>query len=164
MVHREPNQQPAISPCSDSRSGDRGAATGASQVRDDSALNAHHTNRSHRARVVAAVLVLATFMGVIASMGAAALVPAADAGVVTDGVRYSIVRDGLRYDFQAVLGAESLVDLSEPQPRQNRIGVRAADAARLRAALAASQGVDSVEALRERHRALIEGLRKFGYL
>jgi hypothetical protein len=92
------------------------------------------------------------------------LLAPADPVVATDGVRYSIEDEGFRYEFQAVLGAESLFLLADEPPRPNRIDSRADVAQRLRAALARSQGVSSVEALREKHAEVIEGLRRLGYL
>lgn len=78
---------------------------------------------------------------------------------------YTIERDGLRYEFHAVTGAESLWRTdARPGQQFNLIRDRAGDGRRLRRELEKELGVESLDELREEHRDVIEHLRELGYI
>lgn len=83
----------------------------------------------------------------------------------SDSALYTAERDGLRYEFQAVMGTEMLTRIAaKPGDTRNLIREMPEMAATLRAAVAEREGVPSVEALRARHGETIESLRRLGYL
>jgi hypothetical protein len=78
-------------------------------------------------------------------------------------VVFAIEKDGLRYEFNAVMGTSTLHDVSADD-RRNLLAERPAEAAALQRALLDDAGADSLEALRAPHRAIIESLQHLGYL
>lgn len=81
------------------------------------------------------------------------------------GAVYGIERDGLRYEFHAIMGTETLWRAADaPDGRRNLARARPDDVARMRCALLAEWGAASLESLRARHREAIEDMRRLGYL
>jgi hypothetical protein len=76
-----------------------------------------------------------------------------------------IERDGLRYEFEALTSRERLSEIAPDGSRGRDVLAERRDAAaRLRAALEAELGVDSLERLVEAHSDAAESLRALGYL
>lgn len=121
-----------------------------------SAADGPRTTLRPAARIIAAAVVI--FAG-LASAYFAVVSPIS----ATEPPAYvRIDRDGLRYEFNLVLGTESLTEIGAA--RRDVLDARPADAARLRRALAAELGVESLEDLRSNHEDQIERLRALGYL
>lgn len=73
--------------------------------------------------------------------------------------------DGLRYEYHAVAGTESLWEIgAAPSARRNLLRERPADAARLRESLRMKLGVKDLTELRAPHRELYEKLHELGYM
>jgi len=73
--------------------------------------------------------------------------------------------DGLRYTYHVVTGGEALFDVvADPGFLENLLPTRTHDAWRLRRLLEIDLGVDSLDDLREAHRAKIDELEALGYL
>lgn len=85
------------------------------------------------------------------------------AAVEREGARYTVVEGGLRYEYQAVLGIETLVDTRSATPRADLRAVRPGDVVRLRARLLEDVGADSLECVRAAHEPEIAALRSLGY-
>lgn len=112
-----------------------------------------------RVRVVAAAVVI--FGGLAAAYVAAA----APTRTGPRPARVHIERDGMRYEYNAILGVESLTVTGAPgAPRRDVLAERPDAAERLRRALAAELGVDSLDELRADHEDEIASMRALGYL
>ena len=108
------------------------------------------------ARIIAAVVVI------FAGLAAAYFAVACPISSAEPRAYIHIERDGMRYEFNLVLGTESLTEIGAA--RRDVLGARPADAARLRRALADELGVESLEDLRSNQEDQIERLRALGYL
>lgn len=137
------------------------------EVRPAPALN-HVSTRGSALRIVVSLAVLAAAaLAVAVSSGRASTTPAAETSAAHrgDSALYTVERDGLRYEFHAVMGTEILTRVgAKLSDGHNLIHEMPEIAAALRAAVAEREGVPSVEALRERHGETIESLRRLGYL
>ena len=77
---------------------------------------------------------------------------------------FTLEQDGLRYEYHAVTGAETLWDLSAPAGQQRNLArERADELPALRDALRRKLGIQDLAELRAPHEALAEQLRALGY-
>jgi len=74
-----------------------------------------------------------------------------------------VERDGLRYEFNALTGVESLLDLSASPPRE-LVRHREEELSRMRDLLCRDLRIDGLGRLVDAHREQAEGLRRLGYL
>ena len=107
---------------------------------------------------IAAFLLIAVF-----GAGGAALARGR-ARYETDGTRHAVVDAGLRYEFNAILGTEVLLDVTGGTPWADVTSERPDAVERLRRKLMEKSGAGSLDDLRAVHRDRIEALRKLGYL
>jgi hypothetical protein len=123
------------------------------------------TSRRSRARLRLAAgcaLVAAAVVAVVAAARLHADTPVLRAPLPAYA---TIERDGLRYEFEALRGRESLVEIGpDGRPGRDVLLERGDAARRLRAALEAELGVDSLDRLVEAHHDAAESLRRLGYL
>lgn len=117
-----------------------------------------------RRRVTIAVAVL-----VVAAGGAAVWIARSRAAAIPPNAQPPALfvqeGDGLRYEYHAVAGTESLWEIgAAPGARRNLVGERPADAARLRETLRKKLGVKDLTELRAPHRELYEKLHELGYM
>jgi hypothetical protein len=107
--------------------------------------------------VVAAVLVLGVAAGalVVGLRGRGPEIPA-----------YSVIeRDGLRYEYDALAGRETLLELRAAGEKPVDVtATRPAEVQRFREELCRSLGVESLDEIREEHAEAAESLKRLGYL
>ncbi len=143
------------------------AATTGTQMRDAGALECG-SRRSSSLRIAASLVVLAAAAFVVAAAADAdrSTNPTATASAPgSDGALYSVERNGLRYEFHAVMGTEMLTRIGErPGDAKNLARSMPEVAESMRAAVVEREGVKTVECLRERHGETIASLRRLGYL
>lgn len=126
--------------------------------------DSNSTRRPFVVRTLLASCVLAA-CAVAAGTTLRAASASAEPHCTSDGVLFSIEKDGYRFDFQAVTGSESLWRTDIPD--SERVNVAAdepARAAEMRRLLLSNFGASDPEDLRARHAGSIERLRRLGYL
>lgn len=136
-------------------------------MRAGDALNCVSTRGSSLRIAVSLAVLAAAIFAVAGSSGRVGAAPGAETSSAErgDSALYTAERDGLRYEFHAVMGTEILTRVgAKLGDARNLIHEMPEIAASLRAAVAKREGVPSVESLRARHGETIESLRRLGYL